>query len=195
MSRKKNISDKSNTPTTTRKEINKRLSKTESSRRAKFALEYAMNGSNGTQAYLNAGYNCTLESASVSAHRLLRNAKVVEEIRKYKQVLHERIMMSKEEVLQETAELATFDPINMLDENGNLLPLQEMDAATRKGINEMEIEQTADGVKIGKIKSGRDKRAAIDMLNKHYNSYEDHQKDGANKELKIYLMYPEDALA
>ena len=97
-------------------------------------------------------------------------------------------MMSAEEVLQETAQLAGFDPLDLRDENGVLKDLADMDAGTRKSIQE--ISMTGDG--IVSVKIGRDKRPALDMLLKTYNKYDDHQNAG-NGEIKVMMYCAQDA--
>jgi hypothetical protein len=83
-----------------------------------------------------------------------------------------------------------FDPVNMFDENGQLLMLHEMDPITRKMVNEVEMLITDEGgtpFRMAKIKYGKDKRAYIDMMMKHYNQYEAHQVAGSVQPTTVYL--------
>ena len=168
-----------------------RQRKLENTRRENFAMCYAANGGNATQAYREAKYPG--KGARQSAHKLLTIPDVKQRVLYYQRLFHEKLMATKEDTLRHVSEMAMFDPVNMFDEDGKLLPITEMDAATRKSITE--IKMVGGDELITEVKYGKDTRAYTDMLMKHYNQYEAHQKDGANKELKVYLLYPNDALA
>ena len=76
MTAKKNTSARKKMLAATKKRSDKQLSKIESTRRNKFALEYAVNGGNATQAYITAGYS--EKAARQCAYRLLTNANIQE---------------------------------------------------------------------------------------------------------------------
>lgn len=162
-------------------------------RRDKFCLEYAFNGGNATQAYIDAGFS--KRGAKQSAYRLLTHADLRDRIRMYRDAAFEVAVASKMEIVREASILAVFDPKNMFDEDGNILALHQMDEATRKSINEIEIMLGDEGMKTLKVKYGKDKRGYVDMMMKFYNAYEDHQQSKSMRPIKVFMMYPEDARA
>lgn len=160
--------------------------------RENFCHEYVLNGNNATQAYMNAGYKCKISSAWVSAHNLLRTTKVIERIKELQVYYHSVLTSNREKIIQEIDGLSMFDPINMFDANGKLLPLHKMDAVTRKSVNEIEIMLGDDNQLVAKVKYGKDKKGYLDMMAKFYNLYEEHQKAAGNAELIVHYMYPQD---
>ncbi len=159
----------------------KRADVLENKKREAFAHEYVLNGNNGTQAYLAAGYKCTTESAWSLAHRMLRNVKVRERVSQLQTEYHEQLMHTREQMLQEIDSCAHWDPIEMFDEDGNLLQLHEMPPTARKMVNKIELAMGADDQVIGilKVEHGKDKRAYLDMMAKIRNEYDHHQKAGS----------------
>lgn len=176
----------------------KALTKAEASRREKFCLEYIRNGEYGNRAY-QAVYGTEKKpiadaTARTNAWRLLTNADIKDRIRELRLELHESIMVDHRELLQEAAGLAMFDPRNMFDDDGRLLTLDQMDPVTRKSVNEVEIilgDDDGTPFRMAKVKYGKDKRAYIDMLMKHYNQYEAHRVAGAVQPMTV-LIHPDD---
>jgi hypothetical protein len=167
----------------------KRLAKAEIDRRDIFCIEYASNGGNGTQAYLSAGYKQT-PNARQSASRLLTIPHIQNRIRLIREEMHDDLVMTKKEVIRETSLLASFDPRRLLDEDGNMKHLRDMDDATAKSVQELELLVDEDGNTTGKVKFGKEKRAAIDMMNRHYNNYEDRYVGQAN--FTVIHIHPAD---
>lgn len=167
----------------------KKLAKAEIDRRDIFCIEYASNGGNGTQAYLSAGYKQT-PNARQSASRLLTIPHIQNRIRLIREKMHDDLVMTKKEVLRETSLLASFDPRRLLDEDGNMRHLLDMDEATAKSIQELELSVDDEGNTNGKVKFGKEKRAAIDMLNRHYNNYEGRQLGQTN--FTVIHVHPAD---
>ena len=80
----------------------------------------------------------------------------------------------------------------MFDENGALLPLQEMPFAARNSVNEIEMvidDEDGRAYRVLKVKHGKDKRGYLDMMAKIYNQYGEHQKAGGG--VINILMYTE----
>lgn len=91
------------------------------------------------------------------------------------------VMMTKQEVINQMAKLANFNPQDAFDDEGRLIPIHEMDEATAASIKEIEH---APGE--FKVKFSDQRRAALSDLMRHYNAFEDHQKAGAG-EMNVYL--------
>ena len=174
----------------------KSISKAELNRQDKFCLYYVVNRGNAAQAYRDAYPKCNPNSARQLGYLLLQNLDIQKRIRELKDEHHEHLMATHKEILQEVSELATFDPIEMLDpESGRLLTLGEMPPAARKSVNEIEmIIGDDDGVpfRMAKVKYGKDKKGYLDMLMKHYNQYEAHRIAGSVQPMTVMLV-PEDA--
>lgn len=66
-----------------------------------FVDHYLSNGLNATRAYMAVYPDKTEESAAVLAHKLLRNVKVNELIEQYKVKESERLLVTKEQVIQD----------------------------------------------------------------------------------------------
>ena len=69
-------------------------------RRRKFASEYVQNGYNGVQAAMSAGYTTNYFAAGVTAHRLLKDAKIMDEI------INQSEILSDDEILREISSVA-----------------------------------------------------------------------------------------
>jgi hypothetical protein len=52
--------------------------------------------------------------------------------------------------------------------------------------------QNEDGGLVAKVKFGKDKRAYLDMMAKHFNLYEDNKKSGSAGTFVVHYMYPQD---
>jgi len=71
------------------------------------------------------------------------------------------------DILNEIACVAFIDPINLFDDNGDILPINEMDERTRRAIASLEIENvTGSQAKTKKIKLWP-KPTALEQLSKY----------------------------
>lgn len=138
----------------------------------RFVEEYLID-LNGTQAALRAGY--AESGAAVEASRLLRNAKVVEELNKGRQKLSERLEISQERILQEYARIGFSDLRNVLDEDGKLKSPKDWDDDMAGAIASLEVNVVVGsddaGVHTHKIKTW-DKPKALDAMAKHLGMFE-----------------------
>jgi phage terminase small subunit len=146
----------------------------------RFCKEYIACKFNGSQAAINAGYS--KKAAKEQASRLLTNANV----QNYLSELIERdekkigLDISRERTLTEIARIAFQDARQFFDENGNLIPVHQLNddaAATLAGFDVDEITEYEEGVKkvIGQTKKIKrfDKTKALEMLAKHHKIYTD----------------------
>ena len=97
--------------------------------------------------------------------------------------MNDDCVMSKEEVLKRAKQLASFDPAELYDEEGKLIPINELDEDVTVNINEMEMETVEVDGQIRQIpvkfKAGRDVKFGLDLMAKYHNLMEGHQKAGA----------------
>jgi hypothetical protein len=71
-------------------------------------------------------------TAATAGWRLLRNSEIHSRLKELRIHGHEHLMVSFEETLQEIGGLAMFDPKDMFDDNGRVLPIHEMPIVARK---------------------------------------------------------------
>lgn len=146
-------------------------------RQRAFADAYACDPErNATRAYIAVGYAARGNAAEVCAARLLRNVQVAAYVKQReaeaREHAEERYQVTQDNVLAELAGITYSDPADLYDEEGKLLPIHQIPERARRAI--ASIEYGKDGVKI-KFWS---KTAGADMLAKHLNLYEQHQKAG-----------------
>jgi len=131
---------------------------------------------NAKAAYIKAGYAARDNAAEVSACQLLRRPQVAAYIAlrtaEERKKAEKNFDITQERVLSELAGIAYCDPADLYDEDGKLLPIRDMPERVRRAI--ASIEHGKDGVKI-KLWS---KTQGADMLAKHLNLYDQHQKAG-----------------
>lgn len=146
-------------------------------RQRAFADAYACDPErNATRAYIAVGYAARGNAAEVCAARLLRNVQVAAYVTsreaEARVVAAKRYDITQGNVLAELAGIAYSDPADLYAEDGTLLPIHQMPERARRAI--ASIEYGKDGIKI-KLWS---KTQGADMLAKHLNLYEQHQKAG-----------------
>jgi hypothetical protein len=107
----------------------------------------------------------------------------------------EKLQTTKEEALAELDALVTFNPQDLYDDDGHLIPIQDLPRSVAASIKEIKskalVTLDEDGnerlvVSPELVKAGADKRAAIDMVLRLHNAYEDDQRAGAG-EVHIHL--------
>jgi phage terminase small subunit len=157
----------------------------------KFCQNYVLT-QNATEAYLVA-YSTKSRpikdtSAAANGWKLLRNTQIQARMKELRIHGHENLMVSFEETLQEIGGLAMFDPKDMFDEDGRVLPIHEMPIVARKMVHEFKqftTDSTNDEGDVThtryetEIKYGKDKGKYLDMVMKFYNAYQEHQKAGS----------------
>jgi phage terminase small subunit len=188
---KKKAAKKIVTPAAKKRAQLQRVERAEGLKREKFCQQYVLT-QNATESYLVA-YSTKARpiqdnSAASNGWRLLRNAEIHSRVKELRVEGHDHLMVSFEETLQEIGGLAMFDPKDMFDEAGNVLPIHEMPIVARKMVHEFEQFRTDSTNEEGdvtssrydtKIKYGKDKGKYLDMIMKFYNAYDEHQKAGS----------------
>jgi len=99
-----------------------------------------VNGMNQTEAYMQAGYNCTKETARRNASELLTKADIVERIAQIRAELTERERIKADEIARELKEIAFFNPQALFDEDGNLIPIHKLPPNVAKVVANMKIQ-------------------------------------------------------
>jgi len=131
----------------------------------RFCEEYVKDF-NVSQAMIRAGYseNYATRRASV----LLENVVVQEYLQSLRDGIQNRASVNLERVLSEYAKIAFFDVRKLCDDNGEILPISQIDDETAGAIVGIEVATTSIGddtvsVNIKKVRLS-DKRAALDSI-------------------------------
>jgi phage terminase small subunit len=134
-------------------------------RRQRFVEEYALDLC-ATQAAIRAGYS--EKTADRIGSRLLRNVGVATFIENATQKRSERTNITSDLVLRELALIAFADIGDVLDADGNPLPIKAMPVHIRRSIAAIEVVQIS-GTKKGTVTRVRlnDKLRALELLGRH----------------------------
>jgi phage terminase small subunit len=135
----------------------------------RFISEY-LRDFNGTRAAVRAGYSP--RSARYQASKLLRNVAVSNEItQRFERELSNN-HASSTRIFRELSLIALLDPAKMLDENGRLLPLDQLPLELRHGIPAMTVIQSrseSDPKDVRVVQKFHfDKISALTLLLRHF---------------------------
>lgn len=124
---------------------------------------------NGTQAYLRAGYKCSVAAARVNAAKLLANANIQAAVAERMKDRAERTEIDQDRVLLEIARLAFSDPRRIFD-GTRLKRMNEIDDSTAAAISSIKVvtRQAGEGEveHVAEIKFWP-KTNALEMAGKH----------------------------
>lgn len=159
-------------------------------RRQRFVDAYIANGGDATAAAIKAGYSA--KSAAQQSSRMLHHPDVEKALAARRKELAKKFALDAESILQELAGLAYFDPADLFDDDGKLLPIKEMPKHARKAIASIEVDELFEGVgkdrsQIGWTKKIRvwDKNSAIEKAMKHLGQF---AKDNAQTRPTVRLI-------
>ena len=131
---------------------------------ALFCEEY-IKDLNITQAAIRAGY--TPKYADALAYKLLGNIGIQERITTLQAAAAKRNEITVDRIIAEYATIAFLDPSRIFDDDGNCLPLEQIDKASRRAIARIITQEIGSGDnKVGEIKQAitYDKIKALDSL-------------------------------
>lgn len=97
---------------------------------------------NATEAYLQAGYKCSRESAAANAARLLRKDRVKRAVDEARQAKLAKFQVSADEAWSVLARVIRFDPARLYDKAGQILPIGQWPEDVRlvvRGIEEKDL--------------------------------------------------------
>lgn len=153
----------------------------------RFVAEYLVD-LNATQAAIRAGYS--QNTAKVIGCENLTKPDIQKAIQEEREKLSKRTEITQERVLQEYARIAFFDPRKMFDDDGNPLPINELDDNTAAAIAGLEVVKEFDvdtGVtSFTKKYKITNKLGALDSIAKHLGMFGD--KAGASTQNKNNLL-------
>jgi phage terminase small subunit len=146
-----------------------------SDKQQKFCEEYLIDF-NATQAAIRAGYS--KKTADVQASRLLVNVKVAKYLNSKQEKALQKYDASLDRTLQEITRLAFQDARHYFDENGRLIPIDQLSddaAASLAGFEVEEVYEFEDGDKkpSGQLKKIKryDKNKALEMLMRYHGAF------------------------
>lgn len=136
------------------------------SRQRRFCEEY-LKDLNGTDAAIRAGYS--KRSASSIAYQLMQKSQVLELIQALQEKRSERTAIDADYVLRRLADIDQLDIADILDGQGNALPIHEWPKVWRQSISGVDLQELMTGdieTVIRKIK-WPDKVKNLELLGKH----------------------------
>jgi phage terminase small subunit len=144
-----------------------------SEKRLRFVEEYLVD-LNATQAAIRAGYSAS--GAKVTASRLLTDANIASAISDLRSKLSRKLELTAENVLSELAKIgfANMADFYRRDEHGNLVVDVDTltDPVKAAAVVQMDVQTSADGTQMIKLKLG-DKKGALIELGKHLGLFND----------------------
>jgi phage terminase small subunit len=153
----------------------------------RFVAEYLANGLNATQAAVAAGYS--ERTAQQQGSRLLLNAEVAAAVGGKTAQLMDKLEITADMVLQEIGKLAFFDPIHLLNSDGSVKQIHEIESRHRVSIAGFEVCELFEGSgeqkhAFGLMKKVKlvDKTRNLDMLCRYFKMYKEDKDDGPDVE-------------
>jgi phage terminase small subunit len=143
-----------------------------------------LKGMNQTDAYLAAGYKCSRSAARRNASRLMANADILVAIEESQNKAAFKAEVSQQRILEEEKCIAFFDPRNLVDRKGKLIPLYRLPTEVSRAIVGFEAIKQADGSLKFKYRFS-DKGKSLERLSRHLGMYRDKQshKHGLTSEV------------
>lgn len=146
-----------------------------------------MNGNNRTEAAIFAGY--AKKHAAVAAHRLFNRPEVMAMIADRAEQVVLDAQLSTERWSKEMACIGHFDPRELYDKDGNLIPIHLLPEHVARAIAAVEVERETVRDKKGAIKTVTDdtvkmkfwdKNAALANIGKHLGLFEQDNRQRTN---------------
>ena len=131
-----------------------------------FAREYVID-LNATQAAIRAGYSPGPDGASVAqvqGSRLLSMAMVQARVQELHRSTLERSGVTAEAVVAELASIAFSDVRRLVDKDGKLKPLAELDDATAASISSLDIQTGEGGATVSRLRTWSKSDALRELL-------------------------------
>lgn len=129
----------------------------------RFVAEY-LKTSNATQAAINAGFSPNF--AGQYGSKLLNHPNIAAKIASRVESTLSASDVNPRRVIEELARLALGDSTAVLDENGNIRPVNELSEDVRRSISSIEVSDSPIGGRKTKVRTW-DKVRALEILAKH----------------------------
>ena len=162
-------------------------------RQKRFCLEY-IKDLNATQSAIRAGYSKA--SARTIGTKLLKDKQIQAKINHNRKVIEEKLEISVEKVIGELCKMAFFNPRDLLDDDGMIKPMNEINEDVTAGIVSLDIVEEFAGKGLDRVLVGRtkklrtvDKVRALELLCKHLGILNGEQAANQDTELQINVVY------
>ncbi|MFC2993361.1 terminase small subunit [Halomonas tibetensis] len=140
-------------------------------KQSRFVEEYLLD-LNATQAAIRAGYST--KTAYRTGADLLKKPQVLQLLDQHKTERSRRVQMDADHVLQRLGEIDEMDVVDILDDDGRVLPIKQWPKVWRQTISGIEVTEMADGSgegrqAVGLLKKIRwpDKQKNLEMVGRH----------------------------
>jgi hypothetical protein len=136
----------------------------------RFLLE-VLNRKSNVRAYQLAYPDSNYNSAAASSTRLLRDDKVQARLEFLKKEQRDRLRMSADDVVMRIEMAASFDPGDLFNADGSIIPIHQLPAEVRLCLEKVEYDEIViDGRKIGRTAkvTAISKKSSLEMLARHY---------------------------
>jgi phage terminase small subunit len=120
---------------------------------------------NGTQAAIRAGFSP--DSARSQASRMLAEDEVQDRIAELADERNKKLELDANDIIIELLRMLTADPLNYVDEDGNVLSLRQMPVDARRAVKEFYVDTTGTGVVTRTHVKFWSKEKAAELLGKH----------------------------
>lgn len=124
---------------------------------------------NATQAYLTAYPNVTVKTAGVNGEKLLKKTEIQNYLGKAKRERSQRTKIDADYVLNRLVEIDEMDVADILDNEGNALPINQWPMCWRRTISGLDLQELMAGdiqTVVRKIK-WPDKVKNLELIGKH----------------------------
>lgn len=154
----------------------------------RFCQEYLID-LNATQSAIRAGYSA--KTAHSHGPRLLENVGVRDFISELKSVRSEATGIKAKWVLDRLANIADFDIRKLFDENGNLLPINQLEPETAFALSSIDIGEMTTGddfISLTKKIKAADKIKALELIGRHLGMFTERiEHTGGTSNVMIYI--------
>lgn len=161
-------------------------------RHERFCREYVRRNYNGAAAARAVG--APQASCRSTACEYLAKPNIIARISELNEDFLNDIALNAADVAATLAHMASFNPADLSDDDGNPIPIHQLPREVALGVQETTLTETSDGktVYIAK-KSGKDTKGALDSIAKHLNWFEEHQNSGKS-EMNIVISEKDERL-
>jgi phage terminase small subunit len=151
----------------------------ELSDRERLFCVYYLKNFNAVKSYMKV-YGCTYESAAVSAHRMLKNAKIKTYLEELREARDEKIQLREDDIIQKYTDIAFADMNDFMvpDGAGGMMPAETIDGT---------IVQEIKNGKFGTTIRLNDRMKALDKLEEYVSRVKAKEDDNSYTGA-IYLM-------
>lgn len=143
-----------------------------------FAEAYLANGGNGKAAALEVGIRKS--NAQQWASRAMKNREVAKRVSEAREASAKRFRLEADQVLAQLAAVVYFDPREMVDDAGNLLPIKQWPDQVAAAVASFEVDELLDdeGVVKSRVRKIKilDKNSAIEKAMRHLGQFAEDNK-------------------